>query len=141
MRFPVWPAGSDVNYLGGRFGLPEVKVVHESTDRDEQAVLATDVAVADSLWRKGIGLMFKRSLPEDFALVFPFSRVKTRDIHMVCVFVPLDVLWIVDDEVRRVERLRPWRGYAREPADLVIELPAGAGSDVAAGDTVRVEGP
>ncbi|MGM0592610.1 MAG: DUF192 domain-containing protein, partial [Halobacteriota archaeon] len=51
----------------------------------------------------------------------------------------LDVIWAVDGRVTRVETLRPWRGFARAEADLVLELPAGAAADVEIGDRIRLE--
>ena len=78
--------------------------------------------------------MFRRSLPDEYALAFRFSRAKHRDVHMLFVFVPLDVVWVVDDVVQRIERLRPWRGFARDEADLIVELPAGGADEVTVGD-------
>lgn len=115
-----------------------VRLVHEPTD-GEATVLAADVDTADSLLSQARGLMFRRSLPDEYALAFRFDRASTRDVHMVFVFVPIDVVWAVDGEVQRVERLRPWLGLAREEADLILELPAGAAADVEPGDHVRLE--
>ncbi|RQG96778.1 DUF192 domain-containing protein [Natrarchaeobius oligotrophus] len=108
-------------------------------DRRSAAALATTVELADSIPRQLRGLMFRRSLPDDYALAFRFDAAKPRDVHMLFVFVPLDVVWVVDDEVTRVERLRPWRGFARERADLIVECPAGAAADVEPGDRLVLE--
>ncbi|MDQ2049650.1 DUF192 domain-containing protein [Natronolimnohabitans sp. A-GB9] len=102
-------------------------------------MVATTVEFADSLIDQTRGLMFRRSLPDDYALAFRFDTVKTRDVHMLFVFVPIDAVWVVDGVVQRVERLRPWRGFAREECDLLVELPAGAGADVTAGDRLVFE--
>jgi len=113
-----------------------VHLVHE---RDgERRTVATRVDTADSILSQMRGLMFRRSLPEEYALVFRFDDAGTRDVHMLFVFVPLDVLWLVDDEVVRTERLVPWRGFAVESADTLVELPAGAADDIAVGDAVRL---
>ncbi len=113
-----------------------MEIVHDPDGR--HAVLASDVDVADSLSSQTRGLMFRRSIPEDYALVFRFETAKPRDVHMLFVTFPIDVLWLVDDVVRRVERLKPWRGYAREEADTIVELPAGSADRVAVGDRVVV---
>ncbi|MFB6071026.1 MAG: DUF192 domain-containing protein [Halanaeroarchaeum sp.] len=111
-------------------------LVHE---RDgESRRLADDVDTADTFLSQVRGLMFRPRLPDDYALVFRFGDVAERDVHMVFVFVPLDVLWIVDGSVRRKERLLPWRGFAIEEADTLVELPAGAAAEVAEGDRVRL---
>lgn len=132
----------------------ELRVVLEKDDTlGEEApnreVLATDVEVADSLLSTGRGLMFRPEIPEGFALVMevgggsllPIPRGPSRQVvHMLFVRFPLDVVWIADDEVRKVKRLRPWRGVGVGKADRIVELPAGAAADVDIGDTVVVDG-
>ena len=112
-------------------------LVHDPDGK--RAVLASDVEIADSLLSQTRGLMFRRSIPDDYALVFRFETAKTRDVHMLFVPFPIDVLWIVDDVVRRIERLKPWRGYEREKADTIVELPAGTSDRVSVGDRVVLE--
>ena len=82
--------------------------------------------------------MFRRSVPDDYALVFRFDDADKRDLHMVFVPFDLDAVWVVDGEVEATERLRAWRGLGAAVADTVIELPVGAAADVAVGDAVRV---
>ncbi|AGB37221.1 DUF192 domain-containing protein [Natronococcus occultus] len=101
--------------------------------------LAATVETADSALAQLRGLMFRRSLPDGYALAFRFGSVRSRDVHMLFVFVPLDVIWVVDGVVERVERLRPWRGIARSEADLLLELPAGAADGVESGDELVLE--
>nr|WP_245724164.1 DUF192 domain-containing protein [Natronorubrum texcoconense] len=106
----------------------------ETDPVSHEDVLATDVELAESIVSQTRGLMFRRSFPDDSALVFRFDTAKTRDVHMLFVFFPIDAVWVVDDVVQRVERLRPWRSFAREQCDLLVELPAGAAANVEAGD-------
>ncbi|MBP1955143.1 uncharacterized membrane protein (UPF0127 family) [Halarchaeum rubridurum] len=114
-----------------------MRVIHE---RDgDTATLASDVDVADSFLARARGLMFRASVPDDYALVFEFDERKRRDVHMVFVPFPIDVLWLADDEVQAVETLSAWTGLGAADADRLIELPAGAASDVGVGETVRVE--
>lgn len=101
-------------------------------------MLASDAEKAIGLLAKSRGLMFRGSVPDGYGLVFPFGEPATRTIHMLFVRVPLDVLWLVDDEVTRMETLQPWTGIAHGLADTVVELPAGAAESVEAGDTVEV---
>ena len=127
----------------------DVRVVHEpvvaddpsSTDRPdgEPIELASTVETADSIFSQGRGLMFRRSIPDEYALAFRFDRAKTRDVHMLFVCFPIDVVWVVDGTVERVEGLSPWRGFARASADLIVELPAGAAADVSPGDRVYLD--
>ena len=100
--------------------------------------LATDVEVADTFLSRARGLMFRRSIPDEYAMVFRFDGADERDLHMVFVPFDLDAVWIVDGEVTATKRLRAWRGLGAAVADAVVELPAGAAADVEAGDTIRV---
>lgn len=101
-------------------------------------MLASDVDVASGLLQQARGLMFRRSIPEDYALVFPFDEPDVRSVHMLFVPFPIDVLWLVDDEVTRKSRLRPWIGMGRGTADAIVELPAGAADGVGEGDVVQL---
>ncbi len=112
----------------------------EGADGDDRTrVLATEVETADSVLAQTRGLMFRRSLPDGYALAFRFDGTRRRDVHTLFVFVPIDVVWVADGVVRRVERLDPFRGFARERADLIVELPAGVADGVAPGDRLLLE--
>ena len=100
--------------------------------------LATDIAVVDTFLSRARGLMFRRSIPDDYALVFAFDDADDRDLHMVFVPFDIDAVWIVDGEVTATKRLPAWRGLGEAVADTVVELPAGAAADVEAGDRVQV---
>lgn len=124
-----------------------MRVVHSSDGvrRD----LATNVERADTTLQQIRGLMFRRSLPDDYALVFeaeahsfPFSLVvsatETIDAHMLFVAMPLDVVWVRDGTVTQVKTLSPWTGTGVARADTMIEMPAGAADDVEVGDQIQV---
>lgn len=113
-----------------------MRVVHR--EGEESRILASDAEEAEGPLAKSRGLMFQGSVPDGYGLVFRFGEPGTRTIHMLFVRVPLDVLWLVDDEVTRVATLQPWTGVAHGLADTVVELPAGAAEGVEAGDTVEV---
>lgn len=111
-----------------------VRVVHV-TGADRR-VLADDVETADGPFGRGRGLMFRRSIPDNYALVFQFDGQGPRDLHMVFVPFAIDALWLCDGIVQQVRTLHPWTGHGRAVADTVIELPAGTAADVQAGDQV-----
>lgn len=115
-----------------------MRLIHESPAAGKTTV-ATTVETADSFLARARGLMFRRSLPDDYALAFRFDDVGRRDVHMVFVGMPLDVVWVVDDDVTRVEQLRPWRDLAAADADLLVELPAGSAVDIETGDTLYLD--
>ena len=102
-------------------------------------VLASQVDVADTTLARARGLMFRRSIPDAYALVFRFGDADRRDVHMLFVPFPIDVLWLVDGQVEQVKQLRSWIGLGSARADTLIELPAGAAMGVSRGDEVVVE--
>ena len=99
--------------------------------------LATDVEIADTFLSRARGLMFRRSIPDDYALVFEFDDADDRNLHMVFVPFDIDAVWIVEGAVTARKRLPAWRGLGEAVADTVVELPAGAAADVEAGDRVE----
>mgnify|MGYP000212270107 CR=1 FL=1 len=126
-----------------------MRVVHE---RDgDRHTLATNVELADTSLKQMRGLMFRRSIPDDYALVFekdapgfPLSLVTTTrakmDAHMLFVGMPIDVVWIDDGTVTQVATLSPWTGSGIARADTMIELPAGTADAVEPGDQIRIDG-
>jgi uncharacterized membrane protein (UPF0127 family) len=114
--------------------------VHLRHERDgESRTLATDVDVADSFLSQARGLMFRTSIPDDYALVFPFDDAKSRDIHMVFVPFDIDAVWVENEEVQQIERVPAWTGRGKARCDTLLELPAGAAEGVEVGDRVWVE--
>lgn len=113
-----------------------MRLVHRRNG--ERHVLASDVDVAQGTIKQALGLMFRRSIPSDYALLFPFDAPDMRSVHMLFVPFAIDVLWLVDDEVAHKKRLRPWIGLGRGTADAIVELPAGVADDVSEGDVVEI---
>ncbi|SFR91802.1 hypothetical protein SAMN05216559_0970 [Halomicrobium zhouii] len=123
-----------------------MRVVHEP--EGEATILATNVETADTSGEQLKGLMGRSSIPDDYAMVFrfedppfwtPAALANWRSIHMLFVRFPLDVVWLLDGEVRQVKTLQPWRGVGMAKADTILELPAGAADGMEAGDAVVVE--
>lgn len=110
---------------------------HESHS-SANTVLASDVDVARTTFEQARGLMFRRSVPDDYALVFPFDGVDTRWLHMLFVPVAIDALWLVDGRVQKRKRLAPFVGLGRGRADTIVELSIGATDSVAVGDEIRL---
>ena len=114
-----------------------MQLIHTPAEGEAERLLADEVETADSFLAQARGLMFRRSVPDGYALEFPFEGAKARSLHMACVPFAIDALWLVDGEVRANERLRPWVGLGRAEADTVVELPAGAAAGVRKGDRVE----
>lgn len=97
------------------------------------------VKVATSRMKRAAGFMFRRSIPDDFALVMEYGDVADRALHMTFVPFDIDAVWLIDGTIARVERLSAWTGTASHPADVVVELPAGAASDWEEGQPLEVD--
>jgi hypothetical protein len=131
-----------------------MRVVHVTDEvigggGSERRVLASDAELADSALSQAKGLMFRGSIPDDYALVMdigdggglvPFSGGPSRQfVHMLFMRFPIDVLWLDGEEVVKTARLSPWTGVGVAKADRIVELPAGAADGVTVGDTIQVE--
>lgn len=112
-----------------------MRLIHDATG----SVLASDVETADSFLGQARGLMFRRSIPDGYALLFRFDEAERRSLHMLFVPFPIDALWLRDGAVTERARLSAWTGLGRGVADSIVELPAGAAADVTVGDAVRTE--
>jgi len=99
-------------------------------------VIAEKAEVADSFGGKTLGLMFRKKLPRNGALLMVFNKPGKHGIWMPFMRFRIDVVFL--DSHRRVvglhERVRPislrkgntWKVYYPDkPAKYVIELPAG----------------
>ena len=104
--------------------------------------LASDAGLAKNILRRGLGLMFRRSLPEGEGLVL----IPEGQIHMFFMRFPLDVVH-ADKQgtvVRILEGIKPWRvGPMVRKCKMVIELPAGTISrtGTVVGDQISLEVP
>lgn len=115
-----------------------MKLQHESKEHGK-VLLATNVEVADTFLKKAIGMMGRKNLSEDYALVFQFNKANPRTIHMIGVRTALDVLWVEDGTVNAVKTLSPWAGIGRETADMVIELSPQTATTITQGDQIIIE--
>lgn len=105
-------------------------------------VLARRLVRCDTFWKRGRGLMFRRTLNEDEVYLFVERResVAQTAIHMFFVFTPIAVVWL-DREKRVVDKAlaRPWRPYyaPKSPAQYYVEGPVSLLEQVSAGDQLE----
>jgi uncharacterized membrane protein (UPF0127 family) len=107
-------------------------------------IIATEVKWCDTFLSKGRGLMFRRAIQEDEALVFAESKesISLTSIHMFFVFSPIAVIWL-DAERKVVDKVlaRPFRPcYApQRPAQYFIEGHPNILDKVQIGDRLELE--
>lgn len=96
------------------------------------------VEVADEPEKQALGLMFRRSLPDDHGMLFIFPREAPRSFWMKNTRIPLDIMYFGGD-LRLVSvaanaqpcRVEQCPGYpSAGPARYVLELNAGKASEL-----------
>ncbi len=114
-------------------------------DEDTGKIIAGEVELADSFWRRFRGLMFRRRFPSGKALFFKFNKPGRHRVHMYFVRFSVDLVYL-DSSFKIVEvraRLKPWRVYwPKAVAKYLIELPAGAVTrvQISIGHKILLEG-
>ena len=116
--------------------LAAVKLIHPASGR----VLAERLEVPRSMFGRGLGLMFRRSLAPGAGMWI----APCNGIHMFFMRFAIDAVFLDrDDHVRKVYRnLKPWRMVPLVlGANGVVELPAGAtdGLELSRGEQLRFE--
>jgi|AGTN01.3.fsa_nt_gi Uncharacterized conserved protein len=97
--------------------------------RTDGTMLADDVELAKGLFKMSMGLMFRKSIGQNYAMIFDLHHEQYIGIHML--FVPFYIDLIYLDQEKRVidikHQLRPWIGiaYPKKPARYAIELKSG----------------
>jgi uncharacterized membrane protein (UPF0127 family) len=91
-------------------------------------VLADKVELAETFWRRFLGLMFRRNFRKGQALLFKLAKSGRYGVHMFFVRFPIDLLYLNQDfvvvDIRR--ELGPWRIHRpKVKANYIIELPTG----------------
>lgn len=89
------------------------------------------IEVADTPQQRQVGLMYRRSLPEDHGMLFDFGRPQEVSMWMQNTYVSLDMVFVGEDArvTRIAENTEPLstRIVASEgPARYVVELLAGS---------------
>jgi uncharacterized protein len=119
--------------------------VTAARNRTRSSDLASDVAIADSLWGKFKGLMGREVLPAGAGLWLPESN----GIHMMFMRFPIDAVFVGRPDatgarsVLSVHRaLKAWTGLVPfvRGAHGVLELPVGAidASGTEVGDLIEI---
>jgi uncharacterized membrane protein (UPF0127 family) len=107
-------------------------------------IIATEVKWCDTFLSRGRGLMFRRAIGEDEALVFVESKesINLTSIHMLFVFFSIAVIWL-DAERKVVDKklALPFRPYyaPQRPAQYFIEGHPRILDKVQIGDCLELE--
>ena len=91
------------------------------------SVIAKKIEFARTIFRKTLGLMFRKDIPTDCAMIFVFEKPSSVGIHMFFMRFPIDVLFLNEEKkIAGLFRLNPWTGYkAMKGIRYVVEMKAG----------------
>jgi uncharacterized membrane protein (UPF0127 family) len=89
--------------------------------------IAKNIDFARTMFSQVMGLMFRKSIPYDYSMIFILKKPSQVGIHMLFVFFPIEVIFLNEEKkIRGLFRLRPWVGYkAMEDIKYIIEMKAG----------------
>lgn len=105
------------------------------------------VEVANTEQTQLEGLSGRTTLSGGTGMLFPFSDRRERHVWMAGMKIPIDVAWIVDNQVLAVDTLDPCalsdqgecpRWTSPGPVDALLEVPAGALEGVERGTSVTI---
>ena len=74
--------------------------------------IAKNIEFAKNFLSQMTGLMFRKNIPFDYAMVFVLKEPSSVNVHMLFVFFPISVIFL--DEKKNISglaRLNPWTGY------------------------------
>jgi len=75
-------------------------------------LIASKVDIAKNFRSKTLGLMFRKNIPKDYALLFMFKEPEIVGVHMLFMRFSIDVIFLdMDKKIIEAAVLRPWIGY------------------------------
>ena len=107
-------------------------------------IVASDMEFARSIISQTLGLMFRKNIKNDYALVFEMRKPKRVSLHMLFVRFPIDVLFMDESKtITKTAQLNPWTGRAssNEKVKYIIEMPDGtiSNNDLAIGEKLSFD--
>jgi len=86
--------------------------------------IAKNIEFAKNIFSQMMGLMFRKDIPSDCAMIFVLKNPSSVNVHMFFVFFPISVIFL--DEKKNISglaRLEPWTGYkAMKNIKYIIEM-------------------
>jgi uncharacterized membrane protein (UPF0127 family) len=89
--------------------------------------LASQVVFAGNIFSQMLGLMFRKSISQEFAMIFMLKKPMTLGVHMLCMRFPIDTIFLDEEKkIIAIETLRPWVGHKRmKGVKYLIEMNKG----------------
>jgi uncharacterized membrane protein (UPF0127 family) len=89
--------------------------------------IAKNVEFAKTKLQQTSGLMFRKSIPQDYSMIFILKKPSSVNMHMLFVFFPIDVIFLDEEKkISGLASLAPWIGFkALKNIKYVLEMKAG----------------
>ena len=102
--------------------MPKKRVIYDLFNKSTNCLIASKALVADSFFLRLKGLMFRKSIDEEEALIF----YHTPSIHTFFMRFPIEVVFLNQkmQVVEIYEELGPKRVVFSTSASIAVELPA-----------------
>lgn len=90
--------------------------------------VAKKIEFARGIFEQTLGLMFRRNIPADYAMIFVLKEPSPVNIHMLFVFFPIDVIFLNSEKkITGLSYLKPWAGYkSMKDIRYIIEMKKGS---------------
>lgn len=96
--------------------------------------VSTSTEFACSAFKQALGLMFRKSIPEDYALVFVMDRNRKVSLHMLFVSFAIDAIFLDEDKrIVKISELKPWTGLCSSGTKVKYIIETGRGTAKKAG--------
>ena len=115
-------------------------MIYKLVNKRSGELISGKAFVADSFFKRFLGLMFRKSMDLEEALIFHH----TNSVHTCFMRFAIDVVFLDKNmQVCKIyQSLKPWRLAGSLPAKMTVEFPANKLStkDISIGDTLSLEG-
>ena len=90
-------------------------------------VIAKNIEFARTMLTQSVGLMFRKSMPHSYSMIFILKKPSRVNIHMLFVFFRIDVIFLNEEKkIMGLSRLKPWVGYkGMKDIKYILEMKAG----------------
>ena len=89
------------------------------------------IGIADTQEKSYLGLSFRESICSNCGMLFPFNGKNEHTFVMRDMMFPLDIIWIDDDEIIKIDKNLPPEGHdfekfykSESPVNYVLEVNA-----------------
>jgi uncharacterized membrane protein (UPF0127 family) len=97
-------------------------MTYSIVEKNKQNIISQEGQVANTFFKRLVGLMFKKSIGPEYALIF----YNATSIHTFFMRFPIDIIFLDKNNqiIRISQALKPWRMVFCSHSKVTIELPA-----------------